>query len=118
MRLMSFSMTEEALLAGRKTVTRRLGWATLQPGTHLCAVRKAMGLRPGEKVVRLGTVTVEDVRRERLDDITHDDVLREGFVGMSSEEFVDLFTKAMRCARGALVTRIEFTFVPARSEVA
>lgn len=48
MRNMSFALTTDQILAGTKTVTRRLGWLRLQPGDHLRPVRKCMGLRPGE----------------------------------------------------------------------
>jgi hypothetical protein len=49
-RNMSFSMTTEAVRNRSKTVTRRLGWWGLQPGTILQAVEKAQGLRKGEHV--------------------------------------------------------------------
>lgn len=32
-RLMSVALTRDAVIERRKTVTRRLGWATLTPGT-------------------------------------------------------------------------------------
>lgn len=110
MRRMSFSMTEEALLAGRKTVTRRLGWKNLKPGDQLLAVDKAMGLKKGEKSRVLGTVTVVAVRRERLDAIDNEDVLREGFRGMAAHEFVRMFSRAMGCLPSTIVARVEFDF--------
>lgn len=83
MRLISFSMTEGAFVAGTKTVTRRLGWTKLTPGTRLMAVNKAMGLKRGEKPRRLGEIEVAR------------------------------FCKAMGCKPDWLVTRIEFRKVGA-----
>lgn len=101
-------MTEGAFLDGTKTVTRRLGWKGLQPGTRLMAVRKAMGLRRGEKIHPLGEIEVVAVRRERLDVIDTPDVAREGYPGMLAWEFVKKFCEAMRCEGQSHVTRIEF----------
>ena len=70
MRMMSFALTERQLMDGSKTVTRRIGWRDLKPGARLLAVRKAMGLKPGEKVQPLCEIEVVSVRRERLDAIT------------------------------------------------
>lgn len=107
-RSMSFHLTERAFVTGLKTVTRRLGWLDAREGDRLMAVRKAMGLRKGEKQHPLGPIRVVSVRRERLDTITAEDVRREGFEDMSPEEFVAFFCKANKCEPGALVTRIEF----------
>lgn len=49
MRIMSFALTEQQLMDGTKTVTRRVGWANLKPGDRLTAVRKAMGLKKGPR---------------------------------------------------------------------
>lgn len=108
MRNMSFAMTVDALLEGRKDVTRRMGWEFLRPGDRICAVEKAMGLRRGEKLNRLAVLRVTDVRRERLVEITSDDVRREGYPGLSANEFIAKFEKAMRCDENDEVTRIEF----------
>ena len=43
-------MTTEAVRRREKTVTLRLGWWKLQPGTILQAVEKAQGLKKGEHV--------------------------------------------------------------------
>lgn len=111
MRHMSFSLTTPQMLAGTKTVTRRLGWATLQPGTMLQAVEKSQGLRKGEKVRRLGVIRVTDVRREPLHAIDDDDVWREGF-NMPAHEFVEMFCKHNGGDRNQVVTRIEFEHIP------
>ncbi len=75
---MSVSHTEEAVRARRKTVTRRLGWRFLRPGDRLRLCRKVMGRKPGEPLVRIAEVEVVDVRRERLIDMSGEDVVREG----------------------------------------
>ncbi len=67
---MSFALTEPQLMDGSKTVTRRTGWQNLKPGTRLLAVRKAMGLKAGEKVQPLCEIEITSVRRERIDVIT------------------------------------------------
>lgn len=87
MRLMSFALTTAQLLDGSKTVTRRVGWANLKPGDRLKAVRKAMGLRLGEKVDVLAEIEVVSVRRERLDAVDAVDCIAEGFPDMSPDEF-------------------------------
>jgi hypothetical protein len=109
---MSFALTERALLAGRKDVTRRLGWVTVREGDVIVAVRKAMGLARGEKHHRLGILRVVSVRRERLDTITAEDVRREGFDDMTPAEFVEFFCKANKCTPPTIVTRIEFVREP------
>lgn len=92
MKNISFSLTTEQFLNGTKTVTRRWGWKNLKPGTELRAVKRSMGLRRGEHPEVLGTIRVISVRRERLDDITLDDVRREGFPEMKHPmEFVLFF---------------------------
>jgi hypothetical protein len=101
-------MTELQFEARTKDVTRRLGWASLTPGTRLTGVRKAMGLAKGERQHVLHDVEVVSVRRERVDAITEDDVRREGFPDWSPAQFVDFFCKGHRCAPGTTVTRIEF----------
>ncbi|MFE3280318.1 hypothetical protein [Nocardia sp. NPDC059239] len=50
--------------------------------------RKIMGGRPGEPRVRIVDVEDVDVRGERLDAITADDVRAKGFLDMTSAQFV------------------------------
>jgi hypothetical protein len=93
MRMMSFALTERQLMDGTKTVTRRTGWQNLKAGDRLLAVRKAMGLKAGEKVQPLCEIEVVSVRSERLSDITPADVLAEGFPQWTNNvaEFVSMF---------------------------
>ena len=108
MRNISFALTEPQLLNRTKTVTRRVGWRTLEAGTDLQAVRKGMGLKKGQRAHRLGVIRVTDVRRERLDAITADDCAREGFPELTPTEFVAMFCREMSCKPETMVGRIEF----------
>ena len=110
MRNMSFALTEPQIMDRTKTVTRRLQWENLKPGTKLQAVRKAMGLRKGERMVRLETIETIDVRREPLNVITPEDVAREGYPGETPSQFVVRFCGAMHCDPDQEITRIEFTY--------
>lgn len=110
---MSFSLTTPQMLARTKTVTRRLGWRELRPGTLLQAVEKSQGLKKGEKVRKLGVIRVVDVRHEELIAIVHEkaDVAREGFPGHTPGEFVRFFCSHNNCDERTFVTRIEFEHV-------
>lgn len=111
-RNISFSMTEPQFLDGSKTVTRRMGWLRLKAGDRLRAVRKAMGLKKGEKVHALGEIVITDVRREPLSAITADDCAREGFPSMTPQEFIAFFREGHAgCTPASIVTRIEFAHV-------
>lgn len=111
-RLMSFALTEPQLLDGSKTVTRRMGWKHLKPGDEVIAVRKAMGLKKGERAVRLARLRIVATRREPLWLITCDDVVREGFPDMTPVEFMDFFCRSHKgCAASTPVTRIEFEMI-------
>jgi hypothetical protein len=112
---MSVTLTEEAVVDRTKTVTRRLGWQQLKPGDRLTLCRKVMGRRKKDgtvdPLVRLAEVEVVSARRERLNQITDEDVAREGFPGQTALEFVEFFTKHMRCMSMTPVTRIEWRYL-------
>lgn len=130
-RLMSVTLTEQAVVERRKTVTRRLGWRMLKVGDELVLCRKVMGRRRAdgtvEPLVRLARVRVVDVRRECLQEIEDDDVAREGFTpadladyegsgqpgspGDLGTRFMAFFTKHMRCQPDTTVTRIEWRYL-------
>jgi hypothetical protein len=119
MKNISFMLTEPQFVDGSKDVTRRLGWLGAKKGDVLGAVRKSQGLKPGEKVERLGAVLLLDVRRECLDMILQDEAYgreecrREGFPNMTPEEFVDFFCKSHgNIDRWTEVTRLEFKKLP------
>jgi hypothetical protein len=106
---MSFALTQEQLLDGSKTVTRRLGWRMLRRGDVVQAIDKHNYREKGACVV-LGVCTVRSIRREPLNAITDEDVRREGFPAMTAAQFVTFFSQNMKCGPDIYVTRIEFTF--------
>ena len=125
---MSVSMTADAVIERRKTVTRRKGWTFLKPGDRLTLCRKVMGRKPGEPLERLAEVEVVSVAREPLWELTRRDyattyppaptayasreVAREGFPGMDPAEFVQRFFQvAQRMSPMDEVTRIEWRYL-------
>lgn len=110
-RNMSFSMTVSQFRNRTKTVTRRLGWKWLQVGDVVWGCEKCMGLKKGEKVIKIGLIKICNIRRERLDLISKEDVIKEGFSNMTPEEFISMFCKVYNCKVGTLVTRIEFEYL-------
>lgn len=108
MRNMSFRHTEVALLAGTKTVTRRVGWTFLKVGDRVRAVRQAQGLKKGERVHVLGVIEIVSVRREVLQDISVCDLRREGFPDLYPSEFVEMYCDQFGGKPWQVVTRIEF----------
>jgi len=112
-RLMSVSLTEQAVRKRRKTVTRRLGWRHLRPGDRLTLCRKVMGRKPGEPLIRICDVEVLQVVRQPLSDVRLelDGTRLEGFPDMSPNEFIALFCEHMQCLPGTEVTRIEWRYI-------
>jgi hypothetical protein len=110
-RNMSFALTTRQIRNRTKTVTRRNGWRDLKPGEILNAVEKAMGLKKGEKIRRLCRIRVLSVRREPLNAITDEDVIKEGFPDMSAGDFVRMYCGHSRCRANHTVTRIEFEYL-------
>lgn len=114
-RLMSVALTEDAVRARGKTVTRRLGWANLKPGIQITLCRKVMGRKRAdgtvEPLIRIAEVEVVSVRREPLAAIEPGDTAREGFPGWTGGQFVAFFCKAMKCAPDTWVTRIEWRYL-------
>lgn len=124
MRNISFALTTEQVRSQTKTVTRRLGWAGLKPGTLLQPVVKCMGLKRGETVERIGgPIRVVSVEREPLRAMQraairgfgNPETVREGFPSMTGDEFVQMFCRHNGCAPDAEVTRIEFEYETPRS---
>lgn len=119
MRHISFALTTPQFMDGTKDVTRRMGWERLEGGEVLRAVKKAMGLKKGEKMEPLALMQVISARQERLDRMTFDPVYgleecrREGFPDMEPGEFVDFFCRSHTgCFPKRVVTRIEFRKLP------
>lgn len=102
MRNISFAMTTDQVREQTKTVTRRIGWKTLKPGTLLQPVVKAQGLKKGESVRKIGRpICVVSVRRERLDRMQEpvygeQECRAEGFPEMTPAEFVAMFCATHR----------------------
>lgn len=111
-RLMSVSLTEAAVVARTKTVTRRLGWRELEPGDRLTLCRKVMGRKKGEPLVRLAEVEVTSVRREPLQAIPDTDLPLEGWK-LDAFDFIHSFCEAMKCTPQTHVTRIEWRYLDA-----
>ncbi len=110
-RNMSFSMTTAQFLARTKTVTRRFGWWSLKPGDVLCGVERAMGLKKGEKVKRLGMIRIVSTRRERLGAMAGSDLVLEGFAHMSLAHFVGMLCAKYKVSPDEPVNRIEFEYL-------
>lgn len=113
MRRMAFSLTKDAILSQRKTVTRRQGWANLQSGMLIQPIEKGMGLKKGEKQKLLGgPIRVRNVRMEPIEAITKEDVIAEGFGGFTPEQFISIYCKANKVKPYDKCVRIEFEYVP------
>jgi len=76
-----------------------------------------MGLRPGEKIERLGIIRVTSVIQESLQVLCSDrtygrkEAIREGFPEMRGHEFALMFCQHMGGGMDQTVTRIEFEYV-------
>jgi len=145
-RNISFALTTEQFRDRSKTVTRRIGWWKDKNGKRLVKVGdilngcvKCMGLKPGEKIERLGQIRITDVRREPLDfmetcdglgerltdvceviigntvnypaDYVNIEAAKEGFPGLTGSEFVKMFCRHMGVDADQMVTRIEFEYL-------
>lgn len=110
-RNMSFALTTNQIIAREKDVTRRFGWWFLKPGDRLNAVKKVMGLRPGERVERICEIEVVSVRREPLNAITEDDVRREGFPQWTTEQFISMLVEHYGIAPDKICNRVEFRYL-------
>lgn len=136
MKNISFSATTLQFRARRKHVSRRLGWKKLQPDNQLMGCEKCQGLRKGEKIVRMGPITILEVSREPVNDIVKrpfrdipieidnqyqgfvhvPEVALEGFPEwyLCPEQFVDVFCEMNNCEPETEVTRILFDYVGGR----
>lgn len=115
-------LTKEQVRARTKTVTRRMGWRNLKPGEMLSGVEKGMGLKPGEKIIRIDTIRVVDARFEPLRRMTDDldygfeECRKEGFgdhpLLRFPSEFVQFFCRSHKgCTPETEITRIEFEYM-------
>ncbi len=117
MRNISFALTTQQVRDRQKTVTRRLGWKDLKPGTLLQPVVKGMGLGKGGKVEKIdGPIRVVSVQREPLFQmgIRHGgraECAREGFPELSPAGFIQMFMAHHKCDAREPVTRIEYEYI-------
>ena len=110
-RNISFALTTDQVRQRTKTVTRRLGWQDLKPGTLLQPVVKAQGIPKGGKVEKIGgPIRVVSVRRERLDAMTESDCAAEGFPCYTAAAFIAMFERHNGCDLRDEITRIEFEY--------
>lgn len=118
MRNLSFMMTGPQFLDRSKDVTRRLGWLFAKPGMVVMGVEKSQGLGKGGKIKPYGPIEFVSVQREALSLMIiepvygRDECRREGFPGMTPEEFVEFWMKGHHIKDPAtIVTRLEFKYL-------
>lgn len=110
-RNMSFAMTTDQVIKQTKTVTRRFGWWFLKTGDEVRCVKKAMGLKKGEKIEPLAMVRIKSTRAEPLHAITKADVVKEGFPDWTTEQFVQMLVDHYKVDPSEIVNRIEFEYL-------
>ena len=108
---MSFALTTEQVQMRTKFVTRRLGWGFLKPGDKVRAVKKAMGLKKGEKIEPLAVIRIISNKPEPLNEITGSDCQLEGFPKFSPKDFVDMLVKHYKIKPETVFNRIQFEYV-------
>ena len=108
---MSFSMTTDQFRAKTKTVTRRLGWKFLKPGDLVNGVKKAMGLKKGEKIEVLSMIEIKSTRWEPLNKITKSDCIKEGFPEFEPADFIKMICDHYKVKPDVPVNRIEFEYI-------
>jgi hypothetical protein len=109
---MSFMLTTEQVRTRTKRVTRRLGHKDIKVGELRQPIVKGQGLKKGEKVQKInGPIRFTAVSYEPLEAITPEDVIKEGFPGMTPFEFITMFRQHAHCLANDEVTRIEFEYV-------
>lgn len=111
MRNMSFALTTPQFKSRTKTVTRRIGWRFLKAGDLVNGVKKAMGLKPGEKIESLGVIRILNTRFEPLSEITQADVIKEGFPDWTPEQFIQMLVDHYKIKPEKEFNRIEFEYV-------
>lgn len=110
---MSFKLTTEQMRNKTKTVTRRIGWKNLKPGTIVNACVKCQGLKKGEKIEVIGQIRILKNQPEPLNRMLRLGYGRleaglEGFPELTGRMFVEMFCASMKCKQSQIVQRIEF----------
>jgi hypothetical protein len=111
MRNMSFSMTTRQFRERTKTETMRLGWKNLKPGDVFMGIEKGQGLKKGEHVVKLGPARCVSNTPARVDSVTKENLVKEGFPELEPAEFVEMFCRHNKCEPNTMVNRIVFEYV-------
>jgi len=83
----------------------------LKPGDQIRAVKKAMGLKKGEKVEPLAMIRIISTRAEPLHSITSEDVIKEGFPTWTPEQFIKMLVDHYKIKSNTTVNRIEFEYI-------
>jgi hypothetical protein len=107
---MSFMLTKDQMRRRRKDVTRRTKWARIKVGKIFQAVEKCQGLKKGEKQVKISLIRIKAFTFERVDAITQEEVLREGFEKMTPADFINFFCQHNKCGPAEKIARVEFEF--------
>ena len=115
----SFAKTVRPFRERTKTVTRRKGWKKVKPGQILNGCVQCMGLKPGQKIERLGQIRVISARREPLSlmadqdnpEYGNEEAIKEGFPELTGVEFVEMFCRDLNATPDEEVTRIEFEYL-------
>lgn len=113
----SFMMTIEQYRNQTKTVTRRNGWKFARVGDIVNGCEKCQGLKPGEKIVKMGQHRFINLRWEPLRAMIDlpvygcIEVIREGFPEMTPREFVDFYCKHNKCTADTMIHRMEFEYI-------
>jgi len=116
-RNISFSLTTDQVIAGTKDVTRRTGWEFAKVGDILTACEKCMGLKKGQKIIRLCQIRLIAVDREPLSRMLGEveygksEVIREGFPHLTPTQFVVMFSQHNHCRVNTIITRMEFEYL-------
>jgi hypothetical protein len=82
-----------------------------------------MGLKPGDRIERLGPIVITSVRREPLaamltnNEYGRTEAALEGFPGWTGQQFVELYLLNAGGSAGQMVTRIEFDYLDAAGRV-
>lgn len=111
MRNMSFAWTTPQARAKEKTVTRRQAWWKLKPGTLIQQVEKGMGLKKGEKMVKIHVVRIVAVELQVIFEVTQEDCVKEGFPELTPQAFVQFYCKGHGLDPTDVCNRIEFEYV-------
>jgi hypothetical protein len=107
----SFALTKPQIEARTKTVTRRSGKRQYKPGQLIWAVDRVMGFKKGEHPNHLALLRVISSRQERLDTITFEECVLEGFPDYGPMAFIAMYCRANKVKPDSLVQRIEFEYV-------